>query len=72
LLSDREKGGGAATKLAALVLRLYGRWSGRGSRGINPDEKSAGRYLREKSLQIETGATGLEPATFGVTGRRFY
>jgi hypothetical protein len=24
---------------------------------------------RAKSLQIETGATGLEPATSGVTGR---
>ena len=24
----------------------------------------------EKLLQIETGATGLEPATSGVTGRR--
>jgi hypothetical protein len=25
---------------------------------------------RTKSLQIKTGATGLEPATSGVTGRR--
>jgi hypothetical protein len=32
-------------------------------------KKRAGSSKRTKYLQIETGATGLEPATSGVTGR---
>jgi hypothetical protein len=35
-------------------------------------QKTSDERAAAKSLQIETGATGLEPATSGVTGRVKY
>jgi hypothetical protein len=40
------------------------------ARDIRGMENGARAATWKKSLQIETGATGLEPATSGVTGRR--
>jgi hypothetical protein len=58
-----------STRAAAAALDRPSELSRRDCAGSARMQKTSGVRDAAKSLQIETGATGLEPATSGVTGR---